>query len=231
MQCSVEAVSVECDNIQFKTFADEELSLTSTNYLYFVEGSIIQFSKRADVHCQYCSPYYIWVFTSLSEAAKHSEDSFEHLSCGNAPNGASCIRIAESSPHVNMLVTQSSYRFIRCDKDPNCSLLANISITNSTRYNYGASKSKKLDVVSFQNEELSQLKLKQQTFNPVLESFEDDVCILLKLEENCRAQDDVYDITVNGNRSLDLILYSCIHHDSTDNLFGQVHHCMHCMHN
>ena len=165
--CSVEAISVECDNIQFKTLADEELSLTSKDYLYFVEGSIITFSKRTD--CQYCTPYYIWVFTSLTEAEKYSQDYFEHLSCANAPNGASCIKIADSSPHVDMLVTQSSYHFIRCDNDPNCSLLANINITNNRRYNYEASKSKKIDVTSFQNEELSQLKLKQQTFNPVLE--------------------------------------------------------------
>ena len=209
-QCSAEAVSVECDNIQFETLADEELSLTKKDYLYFVEGSIITFSKRTDVHCQYCTPYYIWVFTSQTEADKHAQDNFDHLSCVNAPNGASCIKINDSSSHVDMLVTQSSYHFIRCDKDPNCSLLANINITNNRRYNYEGSKSKKIDVASFQKGELSQLKLKQQTFNPVLESFEDDVCILLKLEENCSVQDEDYYITVKGNRSVDLIFYPFI---------------------
>ena len=204
--CSAEVISVKCSDIQYNNNIVTTYTET-VDYLYFVEDTSIMFTldSIAKDDCNYCTPYYVWMFTSITKADINAEDNFEQLACASPPDDVECIKVTDSIPFV---VQKSSYYFIRCDRDPNCTLLGDIQV-NSTSYNFESTRTISIDSIEIHTgqEEEHSLKLKSNSFHPV--SMEDDVCVLLQLKKSCGVvmESLVYHVTVDGRRRYDFLFY------------------------
>lgn len=204
--CSAEVISVKCSDIQYNNNIVTTYTET-VDYLYFVEDTSIMFTLNsiANDDCNYCTPYYVWMFTSITKADINAEDNFEQLACASPPDDVECIKVTDSIPFV---VQKSSYYFIRCDRDPNCTLLGDIQV-NSTSYNFESTRTVSIDSIEIHTgqEEEHSLKLKSNSFHPV--SMEDDVCVLLQLKKSCGVvmESLVYHVTVDGRRRYDFLFY------------------------
>ena len=196
--CYVEVMSVQCNKVQLMNKTTRETS--DTNYLYLEKGSTMKFALDDDTDCEYCVPYYVWVFTSIIEARANAIDNFNNLACSKPPHNVWCIEVTKSNVFIAPV---SSYYFIRCDRDPNCTLLETIQI-NTTNYDFRSTNVSKIDRVRVkvgQGKKL--LNLKPRPFYP---SF-DEICLLLKFREVCGMLPVVYHINVQPTRRHDLLLY------------------------
>ena len=205
-KCSAEVISVKCSDIQYNNNTVTTY-IEMIDYLYFVEDASVMFSLNsiAKDDCNYYTPYYVWMFTSITQADINAEDNFEQLACASPPDGVECIKVTDSVPFV---VQKSSYYFIRCDHDPNCTLLGDIQV-NSTSYNFESTRTVGIDSIEIHTgqEEEHSLQLKSSSFHPI--SMEDDVCVLLQLKKSCDVvmESSVYHVTVDGRRRYDFLFY------------------------
>ena len=195
--CSAEVISVKCNDVQY--FNDSVIKfIDEFDYLYINKNSSIQFILSTET----VAISRAWIFTDLQSAEQHSANSFDDLACADPPDGVWCIRLSE-----NEFVTPlSSYYFIRCEGDPNCTLVDLIEVNTrefdlkSTRMMY------KIDNVTIHTYSDKQvLKVKNHPFNPL--PVEGGTCLLMNLtSDNC--MNPIYNIAfiVEAGR-YELLLY------------------------
>ena len=197
--CTAKAVSAKCTNVQ------EEAMVSVTNksiedFLYIKERSVVNFITSSEINdCEYCVPYYVWMFTSIIEARANAIDNFNNFACSKPPHNVWCIEVTKSNVFIAPV---SSYYFIRCDRDPNCTLLETIQI-NTTNYDFQLTESESIDSVVIQSGVKKNLQLKEG-----LISFDSaEVCVLMSLDSILCNHETVYHIDVNGTRRNDLLLF------------------------
>ena len=208
--CSTDAVSIECEDLPLTTPKTVTLPFVSSDSLYLTEGSFLFFTLYDTIlQCQYCRPFYIWIFTNLNDAERNSENDFEDLACSKPPEGSWCLQVDENSRNASIYIEESSYYYVRCEKDSNCSAITKLTVSGKSEYNYEEAWLNKIDSVHFgSGEGKMNLKLKRHKFFPLLESLEEETCVLLKLNENC--QSSVNHVTAQGFRRWDLMFYPCL---------------------
>ena len=199
-------MSVNCEEILKKRPVYEERPILS-NYLYLPKGTNAIFKKKSNIsHAEFqCSPHYIWIFTSRSEADQNALDNFESLACSKPPEGTFCLKLNNTSNATALLSPKSSYYFIRCDGDPECNFLSSVTVQTSNLTSFTQTQAKSIDSVSVASGGgRVSLKLKDSTFRvpPA-----DSVCVLFRLE-NCGSS--VYHVDVTGVRSLELFFYTIV---------------------
>ena len=200
--CSAQLLTTECDDIAKTTIHSQELPLETLDYIYISEGTTVTF-KQTPESSTYCYPKYIWVFSNLTEAENNFADNFEHLACSKPPEGAFCLKINDTKSQISTahIVPTSSYYFIRCFNDENCSFLSSISVVNKTVYKFEDTPN--IDSQTINGLETANLRIQKSKLWPQT----DPVCILMKLGD---CNEDIYHIIQTGKRSKVYLVYSCI---------------------
>ena len=196
--CSADVISVKCNDVQY--FNDSVIKfIDEFDYLYINKDSSIQFILSTETDS--VTPYYAWIFTDLQSAEQHSANNFEDLACTDPPDGVWCIRLSENEHFVT---PSSSYYFIRCDRGPNCTLVESIEV-NTREYDFESTRTYEIDSVIIQghNDE-QELIMKSSPFNPF--PVEDDVCLLMTLNDDCKTRAPQVAITGREGR-YELLLY------------------------
>ena len=198
--CSAEVISVKCNDVQY--FNDSVIKfIDEFDYLYINKDSSIQFILSTETDS--VTPYYAWIFTDLQSAVQHSANNFEDLACTDPPDGVWCIRLSENKRFVT---PSSSYYFIRCEGDTNCTLVDLIEVNTrefdlkSTRMMY---KIDNFTIHTYSDKQV--LKVKNHPFNPL--PVEGGTCLLMNLtSDNC--MNPIYNVAliVEAGR-YELLLY------------------------
>ena len=198
--CSAKVISVKCSDIESTAeIANDSSTLNSFDYLYFTKNTELTFSlddKYTSEQCDYHAPYYVWLFTSFTEAVEHTKNDFDSLSCSDPPSNAWCIKINDCSSSINFTIVKSSYYFIRCKKDKSCSLLADIVI-DLVKYNFTSTQNAQIHSVQLQSgQDGNDLKLHKN-----LLSGDGQVCILavVSIDEECQNEGGVNHIVVRNH--------------------------------
>ena len=176
--CSADVISVNCHDIQFSE-AINSTYIDFFDYHYFAQGTEVLFSlnKSKTINCEFCSPYYVWIFTTREKADRNSEANFGDLKCSDPPPDTWCITIENDSPSTNFTILKSSYYFIRCAYDK-CTLLANIVI-DLKKYDFELTQNAQIDSIQLQAEQRSD---KLNLHNGFLSG--DEVCILAVVDDS-----------------------------------------------
>lgn len=103
-QCTLEVLSVGCEDIVQSTLDYYETELT-TDHIYLTEGTTLSFTFTSDdqLHIS-LSPKYIWIFDDSSEANRNMVDDFESLACSKPPRGILCLKVNDSYVNTRSLV-------------------------------------------------------------------------------------------------------------------------------
>ena len=198
--CSAEVISVKCSDTESTIeLANDSSTLGSIDYLYLTKNTELTISLDGEYtskQCQYHIPYYVWLFTSFSEAVEHTKNDFDFLSCSDPPSNVWCVKINDCSSSINFTITKSSYYFIRCSRnDKSCTLLADIVI-DLVKYNFVSTQNAQIHSVQLQSgQDGNDLKLHKN-----LLSEDGQVCIMavVSIDEACQKEDGVNHIVVRN---------------------------------
>ena len=194
--CSAKVISVKCSDIEF-TELKNSTNKNFYDYLYFARGTELSFFLNGfNTTCKLHIPYHVWLFTSLTEAVKRSNDDFDSLACSDPPSNAWCIKINDCYSSINFTITKSSYYFIRCRNDKSCTLLADIVI-DLVKYNFVSTQNAQIHSVQLQSgQDGNDLKLHKN-----LLSGDGQVCVLavVSIDEPCQNEGGTNHIVVRNH--------------------------------
>lgn len=198
--CSANVISVKCSDIETTAeLTNDSSTFDSIDYLYFTKNTELTFSlddENTSKQCAYHTPYYVWLFTSFTEAAEHTKNDFDSLSCSDPPSNVWCVKINDCSSSINFTITKSSYYFIRCSgNDKSCTLLADIVI-DLFKYNFVSTQNAQIHSVQLQSgQDSSDLKLHKN-----LLSGDGQVCLLavVSIDEECQNDNGANHIVVRN---------------------------------
>ena len=199
--CSAQVISVECSDLQYYNTSDISY-INEFDYLYITQDSSVEFSLSNKA-----SPsYYAWIFNDVQSAMQHSANNFGDLACNHPPEGAWCIKLGDNERFV---APYSSYYFIRCDREPNCTSINSIEV-NTREYDFESTQTHEIDSVTiYAHGKDETIKTKRGTFD--LRSIENEICLLMTLnEDDCKTKDALQvAITGRGGR-YELLVYLII---------------------
>ena len=172
--CSAQVISVECSDLQYYNTSDISY-INEFDYLYITKDSFVEFSLSNKA-----SPsYYAWMFNDVQSAMQHSANNFGNLACNHPLEGAWCIKLGDNERFV---APYSSYYFIRCDREPNCTSINSIEV-NTREYDFESTQTHEIDSVTiYTHGEDETIELKKETFNPF--PVENEICLLMTLDGN-----------------------------------------------